>query len=409
MLAPFSPKAKAFFSTPPEQDTFFTLLEGQVRSGKTWAMMVKILVLNKYKVAGQKVLIGNSKETVRRNVLNDLFNFVGKKNYTYNSQTGQLSLYGVPWLVVGVSNEGSERAIRGMTAGVIVWDELTQAPQNVFEMALSRLSPEGSRFYATTNPDSPLHYLMVDWLANPEKQHLITRIAFTLDDNFSMSEAKRSEIRSLFKGVFYQRNILGLWVIAEGAIYRDVLTDEVWFDDTTRPVGLLGQGGHVARYIGVDVGTVNPTVFLDVYDDGQTLWQDREHYYDSRKEMRQKTDSEHADDLIAFIGNSLGAIVVVDPSAASFIAELHKRGIYTKKANNDVLDGIRHFSTMLGNRRYRIHAQNCPHTRDELSVYAWDEKAAARGEEKPIKEADHTADAARYVAKTMIPVWRTAA
>ena len=409
-LSPFSPKAIDFIDTDPAQDKFFTLLEGSIRSGKTWAMNAKILnKLIRYKVNGIRVLIGNSKASVYNNILRDLFNLVGKKNYRYNQQSGQLWLYGHEWLVIGVSNEGSERAIRGMTAGIIVWDEVTQAPKNVFDMAMSRLSPDGARFYGTTNPDTPLHYLLTDYLENENFNYRVRRIRFSLEDNYSLAEETRSGLRNMYTGLFYRRFILAEWVTGEGAIYRDVLADDVWFTDADRPVGLLGAGGSVARYIGVDYGTSNACVFLDVYDDGKTLWQLREYYWDSRKQFRQKTDQEYADDFEEFLGpNSSNVIVVIDPSAASFKLELQRRGYVVKEAKNDVMEGIRILSSLLALKRYRIHV-SCIHTRDEMMAYSWDKKATNRGEEAPVKVADHTCDAARYVPITMLPKWRIAA
>jgi PBSX family phage terminase large subunit len=406
-LAPFSVKAKTFFQRDPAEDKFFTLLEGSVRSGKTWAMMVKILSLNFYKVRGQRVLIGNSKESIRRNVLVDLATFVGKKNYRINMQSGQMWLYGVEWLVIGVSNEGSERAIRGMTAGIIVWDEVTQAPKNVFDMAMSRLSPEGARFYGTTNPGTPYHYLLTDYLEHKDFIQRVERIKFNLEDNLSLSEETRQRFRSMFHGVFYQRNILGLWVIAEGAIYRDSMSDELFYDDDTRPIGLLGSGGYVDRFVPIDYGTANQTVFLDVIDDGKTYWVNDEWVWDSRVENLQKTDKQYADELEEWLTDKRGALVIVDPSAASFKVEMTQRGIYHCDAVNDVLDGIRTVSSLLAQRKIRIH-KRCTMLTMQLQSYSWDEKAAKRGEEKPLKENDHTVDAIRYGMHTRVPEWRIA-
>jgi PBSX family phage terminase large subunit len=408
MLAPFSPKAKAFFKRNPAEDKFFTLLEGSVRSGKTWAMMVKILTLNKYKVGGQRVLIGNSKEAVRRNVLVDLATFVGKKNFRLNMNSGQLWIYGVEWLVVGVNNEGSERAIRGMTAGIIVWDEVTLAPKNVFDMAMSRLSPEGSRFYGTTNPDNPYHYLLTDYLENKDFAHQVERIPFTLEDNYSLSEATRQRYRTMYKGVFYLRYILGKWVIAEGAIYKDALSDETYYDDDSRPIGLLGQGGYVDRIIPIDYGTANQTVFLDVIDDGTIYWVNDEYVWDSRKENRQKTNAEYAEDLKNWIADKRGANIIIDPSAASFKTDLTAAGIRHMDAINDVLEGIRTVSSLLALRKIRIH-KRCANLRKQMETYAWDDKAAKRGEEKPVKAEDHGPDALRYFAQTKVPPWRLTA
>lgn len=118
-----------------------------------------------------------------------------------------------------------------------------------------------------------------------------------------------------------------------------------------------------------------------------------------REEHRQKTDQEYADDLEAFVGKS-GCTVLVDPSAASFIAELKSRGIFVIGANNDVLDGIRKTSTLMRRRQIQIH-RRCEGLQNELGAYRWDEKASQRGEEKPVKEQDHGPDALRYYINSL--------
>jgi phage terminase large subunit len=124
--------------------------------------------------------------------------------------------------------------------------------------------------------------------------------------------------------------------------------------------------------------------------------------------MRQKTDAEYADDLLAFIGPSSDAKVIIDPSAASFKVELTKRGIWHVDADNEVNEGIRVSSMVLNQRLVRFCRQTVPKTIQELQTYAWDAKAAERGEEKPLKIHDHGPDAFRYFAKTEVPYWRLA-
>ena len=144
--------------------------------------------------------------------------------------------------------------------------------------------------------------------------------------------------------------------------------------------------------------------FLDVYDHDGTLYIDREYDWDSRREHRQKTDTEYADDLEVFMGQKNPCEIIVDPSAASFIAECRRRGIYVTPANNEVLDGIRKVSNLLAKRRIKIH-ETCSRLIDEMGTYLWDEKAAMRGEERPVKESDHSQDALRYKVNSL-PEWR---
>ena len=164
----YGPRAEQFAMRPPEKDRPINILEGAVRSGKTWCLHPKALYCCAYNVGGRKLFTGVSKQSVYNNVLTDLFDLVGPRNYRYNRNTGQLRLYGTDWLVIGAKDEGSERYVRGLTVGIALCDELSLMPRSFFQMLLTRMSPEGARLYGTTNPDSPYHWLKTDYLDNAD-------------------------------------------------------------------------------------------------------------------------------------------------------------------------------------------------------------------------------------------------
>jgi len=404
-------RAERFSMRPLEKDYRINILEGAVRSGKTWCLIPKILRACGYNVGGRKILTGVSKQTVYNNVLVDLFAWIGPENYNYNHSTGKLRLFDSEWLVIGAKDEGSERYVRGITVGIAICDELSLMPQSFFQMLLTRLSPPGARLYGTTNPDSPYHWLKTDYLDKEELR--ITKELwtehYTMADNPNLSpEFIASQHRS-YTGFFYKRFILGLWVLAEGSIYRDSWSDEeLLYNLKDQPIGLKGAGGFMQRVIAVDYGTTNPMVFLDIYDDGKICWVTREYYWNSVAEGRQKTDAEYAEDLVQFIGPDRNAKVIVDPSAASFKAELLKRSIWYQDADNDVSDGIRMTSMALNQRMIKFCRETTTRTVQEMQSYAWDTKAAARGEEQPLKNHDHGPDALRYFVKSEINTWRLA-
>jgi PBSX family phage terminase large subunit len=403
----FGPRAERFAMRPPEKDWPINILEGAVRSGKTWCLHPKAIYCCAYNVAGRKVITGVSKQSIYNNVLNDLFGIIGPRHYNHNRSSGQLRLFDSEWLVIGAKDEGSERYIRGMTVGVALSDEISLMPQSFFQMLLSRMSPEGARLYATTNPDSPLHWLKTEYLDKPELRSKKTLFSqhFTMADNPNLTAEFIEMQNRLYTGFFYKRFVLGQWVIAEGAIYKDSWSEDLLYDLKDEPKNLRLPNGN-QRIIAVDYGTTNPMVFLDIYDDGHLFWIVREYYWDSVVEMRQKTDAEYADDLVEFIGPQNDARVIIDPSAASFKAEMAKRGIWHGDADDDVSDGIRVASMVLNQRLVRFCRQTAPKTIQEMQTYAWDAKAAQRGEEKPLKIRDHGPDAFRYFAKTMIHHWR---
>ncbi len=403
-------RVRRFAMRLPEKDRAINILEGSVRSGKTWALHLKAMCCCRYNVGGRKIFTGVSKQSIFNNVLTDLFELIGTRNYSYTRNTGQLKLFGTEWLVIGAKDEGSEKYIRGLTVGVAICDEVSLMPQSFFQMLLSRMSPEGARLYGTTNPDSPHHWLKTEYLDNLElrERQILWSEHFTMADNPNLPAGFVERQKRLYKGFFYKRFIEGLWVIAEGAIYKDSWSEELLYDLKDEPPDLRLPGGHQQRYIAIDYGTTNPMVFLDIIDDGNKIWVVREYYWDSAVQMRQKTDAEYADDLAEFIGPQNNAKVIIDPSAASFKAEMNKRGIWHVDADNDVNEGIRMASMALNQRLVRFCRQEVPKTIQEMQTYAWDPKAAQRGEEKPLKLHDHGPDAFRYFAKSEIPYWRLA-
>src|SRR5580692_9378979 len=256
----FGWRAERFATRPPEDDWPINILEGAVRSGKTWSLHPKALYCCRYDVAGRKVITGVSKQSVFNNVLSDLFDIVGSRNYSYNRTTGQLKLFDSEWLVIGAKDEGSERYIRGVTVGVALCDEVSLMPQSFFQMLLSRMSPPGARLYATTNPDSPYHWLKIHYLDNADlkSNRILWSDHFTMDDNPNLTPEFVESQKRLYSGFFYKRFIEGLWVIAEGAIYKDSWSETLLYDLHDEPKSLRLLNGHQQRVIAIDYGTTNP-------------------------------------------------------------------------------------------------------------------------------------------------------
>jgi len=411
VFAQFGAKAHAFVRRHPRFDKKYTILEGSVRSGKTFAIDAKLIAhLCTYNVGGKRVICGATKQTVYKNILLDIFSVVGKKNYAYNRATGELMLFGVQWFVIGAKDEASYKQILGMTIGIAICDEWTEFPRSFSMQLFLRMSPDGARLYASTNPGTPNHYLFTDVINSPAFEPDLEVIHFTLEDNPNISIAAKAQIIASQKGVYYQRYILGLWVIAEGAIYKDSWRDEWLYTDKTRPVGLYSGRGHQNHVITVDYGTHNPCVFLEYFDDGDVAWLDREYYWDSVKEMKQKTDGEYADDLEKFIKESRcvgvnNPKIIVDPTATSFKLELTKRGLLVVDGLHEVLDGIHRVSEVEATGHRRVH-EDCGNFRREKGLYSWDVKASETGEERPLKINDHSMDADRYAIMDLFPDYR---
>jgi PBSX family phage terminase large subunit len=420
IVKPFGRKAHDFIMRDPKDDKRYTFLIGSVRSSKTFALSAKqIIQLCRYKLPpnAKRLMCGATKQTLYRNVLIDLFNIAGKDNYSYNSQTGELWLFGTQWFCLGAKDEASYRQILGMTIGLTVADEAVEYPKSFLAQLFLRMSPAGARAYFTTNTGNPYCYLKTGVLDNPAMKKDIEVITLNLEDNPNIDETAKEAIIASQTGVFYLRYILARWVIAEGAIYRDAFNPvENLFDGTVEdeagntitlmdePIGLRAQGGHVYHWYSVDAGVDHVQSHLEYYDDGDVVWVTREQRWDSREQMRQKSDPEYVQDLRDFGADKCQT--VVPPEAASLKVALQQAGFWITDANNAVKEGIHTVSTMLQRRKLRISQRGCPELAKRLPNYSWDDQAAKRGEEKPLKVEDDDCDSLRYGIHDVIPDWR---
>ncbi len=393
------------------------ICDGAVRSGKTSIMSLSFLLWAMG--AFDRCCFGLCGKTVRsaeRNIIRPLLavrylqdQFSIRYNRSGNVLTVQRGARRNDFYIFGGRDESSYMLIQGVTLAGVLLDEVALMPRSFVEQALARCSVAGAKLWFNCNPDVPTHWFRQEWILNAQAKNA-THLHFTMDDNPSLSEETRAMYRSLYAGVFKRRYIDGEWTAGDGLIYDMFALNVNGYDDRSRPKGLPYTA---TRTIACDYGTANPTVFLDIYDDGETIWVDNEYRWDSRDAdttgLRQKTDGEYADDMERFMGEDVQfhCPVVADPSAASFIQELQRRGMYVIQGDNDVIDGIRRVSQLLSRRRLMIHRERCRGLIGELQSYVWDTKAAQQlGIERPVKQQDHGPDALRYYVNTILPKWR---
>lgn len=407
---PFSPKQRMIFTwwqnTSPVHDADGIICDGAIRTGKTVCMSLSFIMWSMEKFNGQRfAMCGKTIGSFRRNVLSCLTQTLGGRGYSYSDKRADNLLIVRRGSVVnyyhifGGRDESSQDLIQGMTLAGIFLDEVALMPESFVQQATSRCSVDGSKFWFNCNPAGASHWFKKSWVDAVEKRNLL-RLKFRMEDNLSLSPKVRQRYENQYSGAFYQRYILGLWVAADGLVY-DGFNREIHV-----PTQLPETEG--AYYVSVDYGTLNPTAFL--------LWQKerngsrwcclKEYYFSGREAQqsghgRQKTDSELADDLTAWLEGIRPRAIVVDPSAASFIAELRRRVFPVQQADNSVLDGIREVAALL-NAGQLLFSRRCTRTIEEFSEYIWDEKASSRGVDAVVKEHDHAMDAMRYFVKTVL-------
>lgn len=386
------------------------IADGAIRSGKTLSMSLSFVMWAMQTFSGQNFgMCGKTIGSLRRNVITTLKLMLRARGYKVTDKRadnvliikrGAVENY---FYLFGGRDESSQDLVQGVTLAGVFFDEVALMPESFVNQATGRCSVDGSKFWFNCNPANPMHWFKVNWIdpikAEKEEKHKnLLYLHFMMDDNLSLTEEIKQRYRSMYVGVFYSRYILGKWVSADGLIY-DMFTEENIVKDKDVPVGMIHHPG-TRRYVAIDYGTSNACAFLDIYDDGQRIWVLYEYYYSGKEKGKQKTDSEYADDLIAFGGAEV-LYNILDPSALSFKTELRKRGLRVKDADNEVLDGIRVTATLFATRRLVVH-ERCKRLIAELQGYIWDEKAQQRGVEQPVKVNDHACDALRYFCKTMI-------
>lgn len=406
-FSPFSAKQKKVLTwwcdKSPVKDYDGIIADGAIRSGKTVSMSLSFVMWAMASFTGQNLaMCGKTIGSFRRNVLFWLKLMLRSREYSVVDHRADNLLVvrknGIEnyFYIFGGKDERSQDLIQGITLAGVFFDEVALMPESFVNQATGRCSVKGSKFWFNCNPDGPYHWFKLNWIDKANEKRLLY-LHFTMDDNLSLAEEIKFRYRSMYTGVFFKRYILGLWAVAEGIIY-DMFDDEKHVKDISEIAPVLINGG---RYVSCDYGTQNATVFLLWNKGTDGIWYcTREYYYSGRDEGRQKTDSEYADDLKKWLEETNIKAVIVDPSAASFIAELRKRGYKVLKAKNDVLDGIR-LVGMLLNLRKIMFSSSCTETIKEFASYVWDEKAMERGEDKPVKQHDHGCDAVRYFVSTI--------
>lgn len=407
-FSPFSRKQKKVLTwwcqNSPVNEKDGIIADGAIRSGKTVSMSLSFIIWAMSSFNGQNfAMCGKTIGSFRRNVLFWLKLMLRSRGYSITDHRADNLLVVRKngkenyFYIFGGKDERSQDLIQGITLAGVFFDEVALMPESFVNQATGRCSVKGSKFWFNCNPDGPYHWFKVNWIDKCKEKNILY-LHFTMDDNLSLAEDIKKRYRSMYTGVFFKRYILGLWAVAEGIIY-DMFAKEKHTKDIKEFFRILINGN---RYVSCDYGTQNATVFL-LWNKGRDgKWYCiREYYYSGRDKAKQKTDSEYADDLKEWLEGIQIKAIIVDPSAASFIAELRKRGYKVLKAKNDVLDGIRLVGTML-NLEQLVFASSCKETIKEFASYVWDEKALERGEDKPTKQHDHCLDACRYFVSTIL-------
>lgn len=368
------------------------ICDGAVRSGKTFAMGLSFFLWAQGCFHGRQFgLCGKTIGSLRRNLLTELVPYLRKLGMHVRERRSENLLiveYGGRenrFLLFGGRDESSAALIQGSTLAGVLLDETALMPRSFVEQAIARCSVPGSRLWFNCNPEGEQHWFYQEWILKAEEHHAL-RLRFTMADNPVLTPRIRARYERAYSGVFYRRFVLGEWTAAQGLVYD--------FFDPVRDAAEVPEGPFEQWRISVDYGTANPSSF-GLWGRKEGVWyRTEEYYYDSRRSGRQQTDAEYADALERLAAGRQIERVIVDPSAASFLEALRRRGFQVVKADNAVTDGIRVTADLLRTGELRI-CKGCRDCLREIGLYCWDERG---GRDAPCKEHDHAMDEMRYFA-----------
>ena len=410
---PFSKKQLQAMSwwmdSSPVREQEILIADGAVRSGKTVALINGFVDWSLDRFSDQNfILAGKSMGALTKNVLNPLKKMLITKDFPFHhvrsTEEPRLEIGSNDYYLYGANNISSKDTLTGLTAAGSFADQVALFPENFVSTMIDRCSIKDSRHWWNCNPQGPKHYIKTDYIDKAEEKRVF-RQNFQLDDNLTLSQQIKDRYRRIHSGMWYKRNIKGRWVKAEGLIYD--------MYDSDRHIVSEGEVPEIKRrWVGIDYGTSHATAFvlIGLGVDGNLYILDE--YKHSGKDMAtSKTDSDYAEEFRDWLRDQKGEPIVprwisIDPSAKSFRLQLwrerEKHGALGKvrKADNDVLDGIRLVSSLFSSGRLKI-VDSCEETKEELMLYSWDQKAQERGEDKPLKENDHLLDGLRYATMSI--------
>lgn len=371
------------------------ICDGAVRSGKTSIMMWAFVRWAMENFSGQRFgVCGRTVDSCTKNIIVPFTAMsLAKERYiirwrrgdkVMEVRRGAVTNY---FEVFGGKDEASYTLIQGRTLAGVLLDEVVLMPRSFVEQALTRCSVDGAKLWFSCNPGSPQHWFYLEWIKRHKERNALY-LHFEMTDNPGLSEKTLERYQNMFTGVFYDRYIRGLWVLAEGLVY-DFGEENI--------VDKVPESGEY--YISCDYGTLNPFSAGLWCWDGETATRIREYYYSGRAENRNKTDEEYYTELEKLAGELPVISIIVDPSAASFIEVIKRHEKFkVRKAVNDVLPGIATTARYLRSGALKIH-RSCKDAIREFGLYRWDEKST---EDRPIKENDHAMDDTRYFAMTVL-------
>lgn len=392
-----SPKQKEFWLAPFHR---WNIKSGATRSGKTYLdyYMIPRRIRERAGLPGLVVLMGNTKGTLQRNVIDPMIDMYGDALVSSIKSDNTAMMFGERVYCLGADSKKHVDRLRGASIKYCYGDEVVTWEQEVFEMLKSRLDKEYSCFDGTCNPKDPEHWFkqFIDSGADIFSQ------SYSLDDNPFLPPSVRDALKSEHKGVFYDRHILGLWTVAEGLIFPHFAEDANAWDFsgdlpmfTKLTIGIdFGGNGSATRMTACGyVGGYKRLIVLDEAGLPANTTVDANAicrlYVDFYKRV---TDRFGRVDFV--FGDSASPTMINTLVSAAKSAGLPWRHI-TGCRKNSVEDRPVTVSALLGSKRLTF-LPGCKAIKKALASLRWDEKEPNRPEDKNIGNINDIYDSFCY-------------
>ena len=403
----------------PYADHDMIIADGSVRSGKTIAMITGFILWSQKNFENEAFIIASkSAGALKRNILRPMLQILqtlGLPSH-YDRQENLIEIGSNTYYLFGANNEASQDVLQGLTAAGALADEAALFPESFWTQMQARCSVRGAKIWANCNPGPPRHWLKADYIDQAADRHIL-HLHLTMRDNLSLAPDVRERYERAFRGIWYKRFILGLWVAAEGAIYDMLDLDRHVVGGLICPVKVMPDRlqGFRRYAVGVDYGTASVTTFwlLGIGVDNRLYFVDRWRW-DAREKMQSRTDIELVGDLITWLRKNevYPGSIHIPNDAASLLAQAYRQRTLDIQAGRrsylagitaadqspgSVLDGIRDIASLLAQDRLLF----APHlvkegALDEWISFVWDPKFQEQGIDKVLKANDHDPDGGRY-------------
>ena len=385
-LSPKQLKSMLWWAQPDSKNYDAIVCDGSVRSGKTMSMTVGFVLWSVKNFDNENfAFCGKTIDSLKRNVITPMQKWLEgivkikvnlSRNFLDISTCGHTNRY----YFFGGKDESSYQLIQGITLAGVLLDEVALMPRSFVEQALARCSVTGSKLWFNCNPSNSLHWFFKEWVDDDserttEKNRL--HLHFTMDDNFSLSDEVKQRYERMYSGVFYDRYIKGLWVAAEGVIYKEFADNPDNFIVDTIPDDIIfctigmDFGGNGSAHAMICTGfskSMRKVIILDEY---------------YRKEIISPAELE--EDVCRFIHRCQQKYKVYDmycDSAEQVLIRGIKSAVMSERIpinihnarKSAIIGRIRFFNSIMAQKRFFI-MKHCSHLIEALQSAVWDSES----------------------------------